>query len=187
MENFSSLKIHSLFLVALLSISLTNAKNSQFELFGLNPCTNEVEKIKFYELRNGDVRIKPTDTTGICRIEDGDYELVWVMANFTLNEEYPYKVKITSSKKYGADTLRLEAISKCYEVIASNPWSGFCCCGEPCEGYQVDYYKNRNKRIEGNFNKGKPKGKIVYYQPDGKISYVEVYSRKGILKKTVSQ
>jgi len=185
MENFSSLKKYSLFLVLLLSTSLTKAQHTQFELFGLNSCANKVEKIEFYELKMGDTKIKPADTTGVCWLKDGIYELIWVMANFTLYEEFPYKIKIMPSEKYKADTLKLESINKCYEVIASNSWSGFCYCGEPCDGFLIDCYKNGNKRVEGHFNKGKPKGKIVYYSPDGKINSIEIYNRKGVLKKTM--
>ena len=185
MENFSSLRIFSLFLTVFLSISLTNAQTCQFELFGLNPCNNKIEKIQFYELKKGEYKIKPTDTTGVCVLKEGEYELVWVMANYTLNENIPYKIQVSSSESYKADTMRLEALNKCHEVIASKPWSGFCYCDEPCDGYQVDYYKNGNKRIEGTFKKGKPKGKVVYYHPDGTINYIEIYNRKGKHKKTV--
>ncbi len=187
MENLSSLRIFSLFFTVFLSATLTNAQTCKFELLGLNPCNNKIEKVLFYELKNGDIKIKPDDTTGICSLEEGVYELVWVMANYTLDESVPYKIQILASENYNADTLRLEVLNKCHEVIASKPWSGFCYCDEPCEGYQVDYYKNGNKRIEGNFKKGKPKGKVVYYHPDGAINYTEVYSKKGKLKKTIKE
>lgn len=187
MENFSSLRIFSLFITVFLSVTLANAQTCQFELFGLNPCNESIERIQFYELTRGEEKIKPTDTTGICILEEGEYELVWVMANYTMSGNTTYKIQISASEKHKTDTLRLEVLNKCHEVVASKPWDGFCYCGIPCDGYQVDYYKNGKKRIEGNFKKGKPKGKVVYYHPDGAINYIEIYSKKGKFKKTVKK
>lgn len=186
MENFSSLKVFGAILLTLHISNVSSAQTCRFELLGLDPCNGNIENIQFYELKKGELKIKPRDTTGICIIEQtGEYELVWLMSNYTLKTNAPYKIFIDSSDEHYSDTLRLESISPCHKVIASNPWSGFCNCGEACDGYQVDYYKNGNKRLEGNFKQGKAVGKIIYYLRDGSIDYVEKYNKKGKLKKTI--
>lgn len=58
-------------------------------------------------------------------------------------------------------------------------------CEQICDGYCVDYYDNGNKRVEGCFVKGLPKKKLVYYNPDGTKEYIEKYSKKGTLIKTI--
>jgi hypothetical protein len=58
-------------------------------------------------------------------------------------------------------------------------------CEQICDGYCVDYYDNGNKRVEGYFVKGLPKKKLVYYNPDGTKEYIEKYSKKGTLIKTI--
>lgn len=187
MEDLSSLKRFWVILAVLLFCNEAYTQNHQFTLFGLNPCNGKIEKLQFYELQKGDIKISPHDTSGICQLaEPGVYELVWVMANYTIKNNNRFKVIIDFSKKYNSDTLRLEAITACHEVIPGKPWSGFCNCGQPCEGQQVDYYNGGNKRIEGNFKHGRPIGKLFYYNNNGSINYVEKYNKKGKLKKTIS-
>lgn len=187
MENLSSLKILWIMLASFLLCNEAYSQVHQFRLFGFNPCNDKTEKIQFYELKKDNLKISPDDTLGICFLkEPGTYELVWVMANYTIEKDNPIKIVVDFSKRQHADTIRLETIMPCHEVSTGRPWSGFCNCGEPCEGYQVDYYKNGSKRIEGNFKQGKPIGKLIYYKKDGSINYVEKYNKKGKLKRTIN-
>jgi|GEM_PF-1571052 len=64
---------------------------------------------------------------------------------------------------------------------------GWLCCGKPCEGYNVDYYNNGQKMIEGNFKKGKPVGELKFYNEAGKLKYIEYYSKRGVKLKSITK
>lgn len=56
---------------------------------------------------------------------------------------------------------------------------GWLCCGNPCEGLKIDYYENGQKMIEGKFKKGKPIGKLIFYDDSGQQKYIEYYNKRG--------
>jgi hypothetical protein len=56
---------------------------------------------------------------------------------------------------------------------------GWFYCGKPCNGYNVDYYNNGKKNIEGRFKNGKPIGKLKSYNSNGLIKYIAYYNRRG--------
>ena len=55
-------------------------------------------------------------------------------------------------------------------------WPYFSCCGGECDGYQIDYWKNGNKRIEGEFKNGRAL-EFVKYNRNG-IIIQKVINRK---------
>lgn len=185
MENFSLIKLFGIILVVFLLCNESNAQSYQFRLFGFNPCNGKIELQPFYDLKKGDLIISPRDTSGVCYIEEaGVYELIHILSFYSSVKDNPIKIVIDSTKKLYSDTLRLDAIMKCCGAPTIDPWSGFCNCGIPCEGYKVDYYMNGNKRIEGHFKKGNAIGKLFYYKSDGSIKCIEKHNRKGRLLNT---
>lgn len=58
-------------------------------------------------------------------------------------------------------------------ALHSKFWSYFN-CNRVCNGTEIDYYTNGNKRIEGEFISGKPKT-IVEYREDGTKQYESWY------------
>jgi hypothetical protein len=81
-----------------------------------------------------------------------------------------------------------DTIAECaiYEGIFFNGFKGifWICCDKKCDGYHIDYYTNGNKRMEGQFRKGKAIKNITYYKIDGTISSISYYNRRGNLIKT---
>ncbi len=65
--------------------------------------------------------------------------------------------------------------------LHSNRWT-YLNCDEVCSGKEIDYYKNGNKRLEGNFENGKPIDITIYY-PKGNIE-TRTFFEKGTLKYT---
>ncbi|MFZ2341027.1 MAG: hypothetical protein WAW07_15055 [Bacteroidales bacterium] len=171
-----NLKILVLSTVLAFSIKQALAQEIQFTLHGLNPCTGKIENVSFYSLKKGAI-YSPKDSTGTCAIPDtGMYTLTF----FDEDKHYTFKEFKTYS-----DTLRFPAIQFCQELTTRVSFSGYCCCGTLCEGKQVDYYSNGNKRIEGFFNKGKPIGKLNFYYPTGQLKLVEEYNKRGKLLREI--
>lgn len=171
-----NLKILILSIGWVFSITQALAREIQFMLHGLNPCTGKVENVSFYSLKKEAI-YSPKDSTGTCILPDtGIYTLTF----FDENKNYTFKEFKTYS-----DTLRLPTIQFCQELTTRVLFSGYCCCGILCEGKQVDYYSNGNKRIEGSFNKGKPIGKLNFYYSTGQLKLVEKYNKRGKLLKKI--
>ncbi len=118
-------------------------------------------------------------------IENGQYVFTAILNRgkyFTLYNQELY----TSNFSSNSDTIAFGKIYICSEKDDITK-VGFCCCDQLCNGYCVDYYKNGTKRIEGNFVEGVPRGKIIYYKPNGTINFIEKYSKSGKLKKTIKK
>ena len=47
-------------------------------------------------------------------------------------------------------------------------------CSRKCDGIEVDYYENGNRKLEGEFEKGIPK-RISSYRKDGSLKLVELF------------
>jgi hypothetical protein len=56
---------------------------------------------------------------------------------------------------------------------------GYLCCDNLCEGYNVDYFDNGKKKMEGNFKAGLPLGPLVFYNADGKVREIHHYDKNG--------
>jgi len=175
------IKIYLIFLLLPLQVL---GQNITFTLYSYNPCTRKINKIKFFGLKNGDKVFSVDDTSGVLNLKKiGVYSLSYVIDmidSSQLGKEY----NIKTAGNY-SDTLRLMTIISCLEPISSPNFIGYCCCNKKCEGQQVDYYANGNKRIEGFFKKGRPVGELNFYYPTGQLKLIEKYNKRGkLLKKT---
>jgi hypothetical protein len=166
----------TIFTIALLLIldDSSFGQNISFQLFRRNQCDGSVEKFGFYSLKKDATRFGPTDTTYSCYLKDtGTYKLDFY------GEERVYHFNDSNGKYF--DTLNFPKIEECYQM---HVFVGYCCCNEKCNGLQIDYYTNGNKRMEGLFNNGKAVGALKFYYPNGHLRRIEKYSRKGKKIKT---
>ena len=168
---------------AFLIICSSSFSQIKFTLYGANPCSGKANKIEFFGLKKNGLTSNVTDTTGVLILQDtGTYVLSYVMEKID-SSELGKKYEIRSVQNF-SDTLRLIKISACQETTSHPNFFGYCCCDQKCEGLQIDYYENGNKRIEGFFKEGLPMGKLKFYSSNGKLSMVKKYSKKGKLIKT---
>lgn len=66
------------------------------------------------------------------------------------------------------DTIKIPRLLFSFDqALHSSDW-GYFKCNTLCEGKVVDYYENGNKRLEGFFEKGKPK-EVLEYKINGKL------------------
>jgi hypothetical protein len=155
----------------------------EFRLYGYSPCLKEVRRIDFFGLEKNDVTISAKDTAGVLLLKDtGIYVLSYALERID-STQLGKKYHIKSFGNF-SDTLHLLSIEPCLEPISHPRFIGYCCCDKKCEGAIVDYYKNGNKRIEGFFKSGTPIGRLKFYHPNGKLSMIKKYSKKGRLVKT---
>jgi hypothetical protein len=172
--------------ISFLLLSLPGfSQNISFVLNSYNPCSKEVKKINFFGLKKSDKIFSVDDTSGILRLKDTGIYVLSYAVDMIDSSQLGKKYHIRAIENY-SDTLRLMSIYSCLEATSHPRFIGYCCCNEKCEGFQTDYYANGNKRIEGSFIRGKPIGKLIYYNRNGSINYVEKYNRKGKLKKKIS-
>lgn len=159
------------------SMGCNHAQIIKFELYLADNCTDTIGRIDFYTLMKDSVSYYPKNNDGITYLPDtGEY----ILSTIFDDEIIVYDIK---NRESIIDTIESKTIQFCLEPTTRVAFSGYCCCGVPCEGKQVDYYHNGNKRIEGVFNRGKTTGKMIFYKRDGSIDYIEKYSKKGKFKK----
>ena len=97
--------------------------------------------------------------------------------------DFNYSIALDKNKIY-ADTIDIPKILQCWSgALHDSSYGKFQYCDSICNGEEVEYYKNGNKKIEGFFINGKPKRKVKYYNKQGELILVEIYNRNG-LKRT---
>ena len=168
-------------------------QETTYNLMLKNQCNGKVERALLYELKKSGIEFVISDTIGTILLkETGKYRLSALMI--------AEKIEVDIKKGKNVDTLQIVKIEEYVRTFShslnsktqkssksSKPSNSirYHCCGETCEGNQIDYYNNGNKRIEGTFEKGLPKGKVTFYYPNGKVKEVRMYNEEGILEKEI--
>lgn len=62
------------------------------------------------------------------------------------------------------DTLQIPKIKFAYESVLHSQYWDYFNCDKLCDGLEIDYYPNGNKRLEGDFKNGKPIHIIEYLE-----------------------
>lgn len=167
-------KFNKFLILYLLSIPLFG-QEIKFELYISDSCKDTIGRVPFYNLRKNGIDYYPQDNNGIVYLKEiGQYELSTIYSKVLKT----YDLKSFDNVK---DTINMPSINECLEPTTHPNFIGYCCCEDKCEGKQIDYYSNGNKRIEGYFKNGKALGKLKYYYLDGTLKQVDKYNKKGIL------
>ncbi|MBL0743720.1 toxin-antitoxin system YwqK family antitoxin [Chryseolinea lacunae] len=169
-------------LIILLSTLNASAMGQiKFKLYAYSPCSEKVTKIESFGLKKNGLTLAIADTSGVLLLKDtGRYTLLYAMEKIDstqLRREY-----YVSAVECFSDTLKLISIDACLEPTSHPNFIGYCCCEKKCQGTQIDFYENGNKRIEGFFKEGIPIGQLKFYYPNGKLKMIKDYSKKGRLK-----
>jgi len=168
-------KIVSSFVLYFLIYSSAFGQQIKFEVYLKDRCVDTISKLMFFNLNKGDKDFYPKNNNGIVMLkEKGKYELTTIYND----DKIIYEL---NDFKSVVDTIQKPIIRKCLEPTSSPNFVGYCCCNSKCEGKQIDYYSNGNKRLEGNFIDGKPMGKLKFYNSEGTLIRVDKYNRKGVM------
>lgn len=100
----------------------------------------------------------------------GKYELFVTINNGQFVRSYEKKIEFKESKKV-IDTLTIPKIQ--FETDNGNKtsYSKYFKCDKVCNGYEVDYFENGNKRLEGNFVNGNPIWEKEFEENGSSIKY----------------
>lgn len=161
------------------------SQDIQVMLYGYSTCTKEVRQMHSFGLIKDGITYSVSDSTGILTLkEGGKYVLRYVFDDIdTTQLGRVYDLQL--GKEVFRDTLSLTSIRACLEPTSHPNFIGYCCCGEKCEGEQVEYYSNGNKHIEGSFKEGIPQGELKIYYYSGQLKQVDKYNKRGYLKKRI--
>lgn len=160
-------------------------QNILVRLYGADSCKKGVKQLMYFGLVKKGIAYSVVDSSGVLVLsEAGNYSLSYVLDDIDatqLGQIY----SIDKAERVFSDTLKLFMISPCLEPTSHPDFIGYCCCNQKCEGDQVEYYSNGNKRIEGCFKEGLPQGNLKFYYPSGQIKQVDEYNKKGYLKRRI--
>lgn len=170
-------------LLLLLFNFTSHSQEIEFTLYGKSRCNKKVKQLKYFGLTKEGEDFTPKDSSGFIILKPGKYKLSYVLDEIDTSELN--KVYEIWNKEIVSDTINMISIIKYIDPPTTRPnFIGYYCCNNKCDGNQIDYYANGNKRIEGCFSLGKPKGKLIFYYPSGSIRKIEKYNKKGIPIKT---
>jgi hypothetical protein len=159
------IKLVVVFGVTLMQIG--SADNSKFELYVRDQCTGAITCSRLYYFQEKvDKKIyRPESKTGVCILpHTGEFQL------YLFGTPYPLTYKYGGQS---ADTLNIPALFYAFPGVDVKKFPKWKFCNTTANGKLVDYFKPNIKRLEGQFNKGKPVGKLVYYDLNGKIIKVK--------------
>ena len=180
-------------LITLILLSLwtviVHGQEIRLNIITFNLCDSSFDNELMVHLVKGDQKFFISDSLGTFNLpETGLYKLKIFDNSFY---RLPDSVKlITIGFGHNYDTLTRSTIMKgvtvnCILPPRPGPNWGFLCCDNMCEGYNVDYFDNGKKKMEGTFKAGLPIGRLVFYNGDGKVTEIHYYDNagKGRLKK----
>ncbi|MBL7840940.1 MAG: hypothetical protein JNJ75_12405 [Cyclobacteriaceae bacterium] len=162
---------------------LTHGQGITLNVVTFNPCNSTYENELLVHLVKDGKMFQISDTLGTIYLPDpGIYKLK--VFDYTLYRLVDSVKVITISQGKNYDTLTRSAIMDCYVINCVLPPQsagdcGYSCCDQLCEGYNVDYFDNGNKRLEGYFKKGNPVGQLIFYHPDGRKKEIHHYDKAG--------
>jgi antitoxin component YwqK of YwqJK toxin-antitoxin module len=121
----------------------------------------------------------------------GKYELVVTINNGKYQRSFEEKIEFKDSKTI-IDTLEVPKILIEIDIDSETIYSKYFKCEKICDGYEVDYFENGNKRLEGNFKNGNAIWETEFERDGSSIKYYydklnrytkwEYYDQDGNLK-----
>jgi hypothetical protein len=122
----------------------------------------------------------------------GKYELFVNIKNGKYERSYEDKIEFKDFQNV-IDTLTIPKILFEIDNESETDYSRYFKCDKICNGYEVDYFENGNKKLEGNFINGNPiweteferDGSFIkyYYNKSNQYTKWEYYNRNGNLTK----
>ena len=185
------MRLTKIFSIALLFVSWTyfaQGQNIRLNVITFNPCDSTFDNELLIHLVKGDKKFEIADTLGtIYLTEPGAYKLKFFFPGIYRTTDSVKLVTIHAGQNYDTltrSTIMDGAIVACILPLPKPSWN-YQCCDKPCEGYNVDYFDNGRKKVEGTFKMGIPIGQLIFYNPDGTKKEIHHFDKagKGRLKK----
>lgn len=158
------------FLLIIISVLLSvNVKGQSKVNFYINDfCTNTIKPLDCVLQSPSGIKYSNRDSLQGCFIlkEEGAYLMTSLYRRGDFMHYIDTLIEIKNNSVIN-DTILLGKFYECSEWSLNPTKGGFCYCDKLCNGELIDYYENGNKKIEGLFLNGIPKGKLIYYRSDG--------------------
>jgi antitoxin component YwqK of YwqJK toxin-antitoxin module len=135
-----------------------------FEPTFINPCTNKVEEVVFWNLTDKDTMYEP-DYEKLKKVsvkKSGTYSLNFIFQEESIDIEIP-------NKEIHRDTFLLQRVQLAI-YVSNPPHSEYFDCDSLANGQIIDRYKNGNKRKQGIFKNGQPVDSLFTYYRSGQLS-----------------
>lgn len=147
-----------------LSIQNLNAQ-TEVQLVFWDSCEGKIFKTEYEvnSLNNPNEFYSSKDSKVI--LPNGQYLVSFGKLDGNLIKSSSHGLEIEDSKKI-TDTLVLPKIVFTAESTQHSTYWNYYNCQKLCDGYQADFYPNRNLRLDGIFKNGKP-SEITEYREDG--------------------
>lgn len=172
-----SRKMKSLLLAASILLPLARLFGQvEVELFFMNSCDHSVTVLNYELTALNDTKGHPSadvqSVNGKATVpEKGTYQLSSSLSWGNLIGMFDQIIEITDSPKQ-VDTIYIPRIKFTGDGVLHSKYWNYFNCQKLCDGHETDYYPNGQKRLEGEFVKGKP-NRITEYETDGtkKVEY----------------
>jgi hypothetical protein len=156
---------------------LVHGQGIKFNVISFNPCNSTYQNEMLVTLYKDNTSYRISDSKGTILLSDtGEYKMKVFSPKLFLLTDSLKTITIHGGQNY--DTLTKTTMVDCVRT-----WQGqacpYFCCDHLCEGYNVDYYENGNKRVEGKFKMGIPVGQLIFYHPDGSRKEIRYYDTQG--------
>jgi hypothetical protein len=168
-----------IYLIFLFLIPFELCAQSTIKFKFYDSCIDSVVNLK-YEMTLLEKDSRPfTVHDSIIINEQGAYMVyVWrEKGDYTVSYDF---TKIIENDKTYTDTIELPRLSFWFSNTVDFQDLKYHFCDRLCDGHEIDFYKNGQKRIEGNFFAGVPHGRIKFYDREGFLVKIEKYSKKGL-------
>lgn len=144
-------------------------------LLGKTICSDQAETLDIYALEKDDSVYVASMIEYLVLPDTGTY-ILHVAGTFddSLKIHIPHYGVFT-------DTIALISIGEYPYLPQTQEYNIWLCCDKKCNGYQSDYDKAGNLRMDGIFKKGKARGPVKYYNADGSLYCIYHYDKKGKL------
>lgn len=176
-----------------LVFTITKSFGQEVELYFKDGCSNTIRKIEFQivDLTHQGDPIESINSRVVLPFK-GSYLVSSSFSKGKKISSFDITIEIKGAEPL-VDTLSMPRIMFTTDsTILTNNWNYFY-CDKLCDGQEIDFYPNGEKRVEGEFKLGKPI-KLIEYRNDGtkeraiwyKVGYlqyerIEYFDKKGKL------
>ena len=145
-------------------------------------CADSIMKLEYELVDINGISYEPSKNTKTVIVPKNG---VYVLTVSKWRKEYKailFDIRIFENENQYTDTIEFPRICLSDDGILNPMFSGYTKCDRICNGFETDYHKNGNKRLEGYFENAWPKGKLKYYSKTGELEKEELYKNHGLVK-----
>jgi len=173
------------YLLLILFFTFSYEINSQnkVNIFFYDSCADNI-KVLDYTLFDMNSWVSYRSNKSEIEIDSiGTYLLSSQLASQDYNDSFSQVIEISNLNKH-VDTISIPRIRMRSRSELHSPYFKYVNCDTICDGMEIDYYTNGNKRIEGTFINGDPI-QLVDYRIDGTMESKEFFKKRTLIRERI--